>query len=115
MRKIFNYLIVANVFLGGLVLVDSPFEFYLGYIFVLLFLPVYVFCYGKLSINRKFMNTLAILTAASLINVFLGNNTLHLLAKQFTGILITGLAYYLLFKVNDYEIEKLFRIYYIKK
>ena len=111
MIVLFNYLLIFNVFAGGFVLFTSPFEFYLGYIFIICFLFVYIFRYHNININRNFLLILIVLTVSSLVNVYFGNDTLFLLAKQVLGILITGLAYYLLIKVNNYEIDKLFRIY----
>lgn len=111
MITLFNYLLIFNVFAGGFVLFDSPFEFYLGYIFIICFLFVHIFRYHNININRNFLLILIVLTLSSLVNVYFGNDTIFLLAKQIFGILITGSAYYLLIKVNNYEIDKSFRIY----
>ncbi len=111
MINLFNYLLVLNVFLGGFVLFASPFEFYVGYIFILAFLTMYVFHYHNIGINSKFLITLIAVTFFSLVNVYLENTTLALMGKQALGILVTGVAYYLLIKINKYEIDKLFRIY----
>jgi len=111
MIKIFNYLLVLNVFLGGFVLFSSPFEFYVGYLFIVFFLMVYALYYDYVGINYKFLLLLALLTVCSLVNVYKNNTTIVLISKQLFGILITGSAYYLLIKVNKCDIEKLFVIY----
>ena len=111
MTNIFNYLLIFNVFAGAFVLFYSPFDFYLGYVFIIFFLIFYFLRYRKFDINFTFLLILIWLTNFSLINVFFGNDTLHLMMKQVLGISITGSAYYLLVKVNKYEIEKLFKIY----
>ena len=111
MKNFLLYLIVSNVFLGGYIFFSSPFEFYLGYIFLLVFLLVYLLCYKKVQINYSFIFILSILAISSLVNVFLGNNTSYLLIKQLVGIFLTGVSYYLLIKVNDFKVEKLFKIY----
>ena len=111
MVNLFNYLLIFNIFAGGFVLFSSPFEFYLGYIFIILFLVVYIVHCKKFKINRIFFAVLAILTVSSLVNVYLGNTTVFSIAKQAFGILITATAYYLLIGINNYEIDKLFRIY----
>ena len=107
MVKLFNYLLVLNVFLGGFVLFVSPFEFYAGYIFVVLFLMVYALYYDYVGINYKFLLFLSVLTVFSLVNVYLNNTTILLISKQLIGILITGSAYYLLIKVNKCDIENI--------
>lgn len=108
---LFNYLLVFNIFAGAFTVFRSPFEFYLGYVFILSFLAVYIYCFHSLRINYNFILMLSILTILSLINVYLGNNTVFLLAKQVSGILITGIAYYILVKMNNYKMDKLFKIY----
>jgi len=102
---------ISNVFLGGYILSKSPFEFYIGYTFIIAFLLIYLLCYRKVQINYSFICILFILAISSLINIFFGNNTWQLFIKQIVGIFLTGVAYYLLIRVNDFEVEKLFRIY----
>ena len=111
MIGLFNYLLIFNIFGGGLVLFSSPFEFYLGYIFIVIFLFVYITFYMDIYVNRTFIYVIMFLTFFSLINVYLGNDSLALLLKQIVGISITGIGYYLLFKVNNYDFNKLFKIY----
>ncbi len=111
MINLFNYLIIFNIFGGGFVLFSSPFDLYLGYIFIILFLFVYLTFYMDIYVNRAFIFILMLLTFFSLINVYLGNDSLALLLKQFVGISISGIGYYLLFKVNKYDCDKLFKIY----
>ncbi|MDD5560587.1 MAG: hypothetical protein PHT50_00435 [Candidatus Omnitrophica bacterium] len=111
MITVFNYLLVFNVFGGAFTLFRYPFEFNLGYLFIIFFLVAYLRFYRSLCINLSFIFILIILTISSLFNVYLGNNTIFLLAKQISGILITGIAYYILVKINNYEIDNLFKIY----
>jgi len=112
MIKLFNYLLILNIFAGGFVLFFSPFEFYLGYIFIISFLLYYFIHFPKIRVKYRHSVIIpVILILSSLANVFLGNDTIFLLMKQVFGILITGIAYYLLVKINDYKIDSLFRIY----
>jgi len=111
MTPLFNYLLVFNIFAGAFTIFRAPFEFYLGYIFIIFFLVVYIWRYRGMRINSNFIIILIILTIFSLINVYLGNDTVFLLAKTISGILITGIAYYILIKINNYDINKLFKIY----
>ena len=111
MITFFNYLLIFNVFAGGFTLFSSPFEFYLGYIFIIFFLVIYILHYRNISINSNFLIILIALTISSLVNVYLGNDTFFLMTKQVLGISITGFAYYLLIKINKYKIGKLFKIY----
>jgi len=111
MITLFNYLFISNVFTGGFILFSSPFEFCFGYIFIISFLIVYLFRWGRIEINTTFIIILMVLTVSSFINVYLGNDTIFLLTKTVSGILITGIAYYLLIKINKYDINMLFNIY----
>jgi len=112
MITLFNYLLIFNIFAGGFVLsIPLPFEFYLGYLFIIAFLISYIVRYRKFDINLNFLIVLIFLTFFSLVNVLLNNVTALLVLRQVSGILITGSAYYLLIKVNKFEINKLFKIY----
>lgn len=107
----FNYLLILNIFIGASRKVIFRFEFYLGYVFIIWFLIMYVLRYRSVRINSNFLVILIILTISSLVNVCFENDSVFFIAKQVVGILLTGSAYYLLIKVNDYSIEKLFKIY----
>lgn len=111
MISLFNYLLIFNIFGCGFRLLSKPFDIFISYIFIIWFLIIYILHYYKISINRKFLIALSVLIVFSLINVYLGNDTIFLMSKQVFGILISSFAYYLLVKVNKYEIDKLFKIY----
>ncbi len=112
MIQLFNYLIVSNIFTGGFVFSTFlPFSFQIGYIIIICFLIAYIFYYQNIVINFNFLVILIAVTFFSILNVCLENVSLLFVAKQVIGILITGIAYYLLIKVNNCEIEKLFKIY----
>ncbi len=111
MINFLNYLLIANIFLGSFLIFSKPFDFNLGYILVIYFLIVYVIGKMKFPVNSKFFIILAGLSLFSLLNIAFGNTSLFLMAKPLTGIFLTGSAYYLLFKINDYNIDKLFKIY----
>jgi len=111
MLNLLNYFFVSTVFLGGFLLFTSPFEFYDSYIFILLFLFIYTIRYHKIDFNRIFLVIVLVLTIFSLVNVYLGKDTVFLMMKQVSGILLTGTAYYLLIIINKYDIDKLFKIY----
>jgi len=119
MVTLFNYLLISNIFTGGFVLFTRPFEFYLGYIFIIAFLFLYVIRYRFLYVTHcreindftAFLAVLIVLTVSSLVNVYLGKDTIFLMTKQVLGIFLNGAAYYLLIKVNKYEINRLFKVY----
>ena len=107
----FNITLILNIFMGGVLLLTSPFEFYLGYIFILFFLLFYILHYDNLHSNSSFLIIMLILTLSSLVNIYFGKNTFPLMTKQVLGILITGIAYNLLIKINKNDIDRLFKIY----
>ncbi len=111
MINILNYLLMFNIFAGGFSFFCSPFEFCIGYLFIIAFLAAYIWCYRSIAINASFFIIFMVLTVSSGMNVYFGNNTVLLMTKQVIGISAMGTAYYLLFKINGFEIEKLFNIY----
>ena len=106
-----NYLLVLNIFSGGLTLFTSPFEFYFGYTFLLAFLILYILLFRNITCHKTFLAILSILTIFSLVNVYLGKDTMSLLIKQIAGILLNAIAYYLLLNINQYKVERLFKAY----
>jgi len=111
MKRIFNYLLISNIFTTGFILFDTPFQFYIGYLFMLLFLLMHLYSYGKFKINRTFILILTLVSITSLLNIALGNNTPSLFLKQFYGFLFNGVTFYLFIRFNNNDISKLFRIY----
>ena len=111
MLNLFNHFLIFNIFAGGFILSVRPFDFYTGYIFIAAFLILYIIVYRKIYINRWFLEILMCLVLGSLLNVYLKNDTIFLMTKQVIGILVTGIAYYLLIVANEFKAEELFKIY----
>jgi hypothetical protein len=111
MTKLFNYLLISNIFTSGFVFFKKPFEFFVAYIFMILFLFYYVLTYRKLYMNSTYLLVMIIFTTLSIMNMGWNNASSFLLWKQVYGFLFNGLTYYLLMKINKYQVDKLFRIY----
>ncbi|MCP4650711.1 MAG: hypothetical protein GY853_11620 [PVC group bacterium] len=111
MKKIFNYLMISNIFTGGFVFTTELFDLYLSYLFIFFFTFSYIFSHNKLNINRKFIYILVLFSFFSFLNVLLGNNSISFLSKTVVGFIVNGIPYYLLIRLNDNNIDKLFRIY----
>ncbi|MFH1288543.1 MAG: hypothetical protein ABII25_07605 [bacterium] len=111
MKKIINYLMVFNFFTGAFVLSSGFFEFYVNYIFMAIFMCVYVLFYHKISISRSFVYVLTIAVFFSFLNVLWGKDTMPLMLKVTAGFILNGVAYYLLIRMNNYNVNELFRIY----
>jgi len=115
MKFLLNILLISNVFLSGfaswVTIFDVTFEFYIGYIFILLSILYYFIRYQNLYINRTFLTITFILAFFSIINVLTDHNHITLFLKQIIGISITASSYYLLIKINNYNVCKLYSIY----
>jgi len=111
MIPLLNYLVLSGIFASGFVLFRTPFEFYVNYLFMLLFIGAYFYRCHKIQVSKFFLIFLAIFSGVSLLNVFWGNIVLFSFVKQFGGFVLNGVVYYLLLKINDGDIEKLFYVY----
>ncbi len=111
MINLFSYLLISNIFTGSFVFSGKYFDFYIGYIFMILFLFFCVFYYGKIFINKGFIFILLLMSTLSLFNVFLGNISVPLLLKTAISFIFNGVVYYSLIRINNNKVEKLFRIY----
>lgn len=61
--------------------------------------------------NRTFILIFILFTIASAYNLVAGDNTFTFLSKQVTGVLQNAVFFYLLVKINDYDVKRLFKIY----
>jgi len=111
MINFFNYLLVSNIFTGAFVFNNGYFDLYIGQIFMAVFLLFYIIYYRKITMPRSFLYILAVAFSISLINVFQGNDSFPALLKIVIGLILNGLTYYLLLGLNDYKVDRLFRIY----
>lgn len=109
--KLFNYLLISNIFTGVFILFRKPFDFYMAYAFMILFLLFYLLVRGKFEVNRSFVIALFLVSAPSLVNIIFKNNLLSLFLKQFMGFIFNAGIYYLLIKINKGNVDRLFRIY----
>ncbi len=115
-KNFINYIIIFTIFSGGLTFANvfSFGEFRIIYILLPLILLAWIPFLENTYFDRSFLwfyTIFVIIIISSIINVFLGNNTFSLLSKQIVGILLTSLSFFLLFKINDYDVRKIFKIY----
>lgn len=100
--------IYISVFINSYVFFKSPFEFYFGYLIYILLLPVFISRYG---FNKILTSIFAILFITGMVNIVLGNNTVDLFLKVFTGLCLSYFFYYYVVVEFDYDVEQLFKWY----
>ena len=61
--------------------------------------------------SKTFLFFFGAIVLFSLYNIFLAKDTLFLLSKQLMGIFLNALFFYLIVKINKYDVKKLFKIY----
>jgi len=107
-----NYLVIFAVFSDGLVFrYILPIDLRISYFIILPTLFLFGFAFKNLYFNKTFLFVFIVVVVSSFYNVYLEKNTITLLMKQIVGIGLTSLMFYLLIKINKYNINKLFRIY----
>lgn len=111
MIQLFNYILIANFFTGGFVFYNGTFDFYISYIFMAAFLSMFIIFYRKIIISRKFVYIFMFIFLVSCINCLQGNDSIFLLLKTSIALIFNVITYYLLIHLNDYKVDKLFRIY----
>lgn len=111
MINFFNYLLVSNIFTGAFFVPTKYFQFYLGYVFMLVFLIYVTLGLKKLRLHKGFLLILTGFFAVSAIHVCLGNNSPAQLIKQMLGFILNGVVYFNLIKINEEKIERLFDAY----
>jgi hypothetical protein len=118
MKSLINLLVVLTIFLDAVILFTGPFDFYGYYLIYAIFLLIYFLTSRKIVYNKSFIFFIALISILSLFSMVLGDliSDFHvlpfkLLIKQLVLILFSSLTYYLFIKYNDYDIDKIFRIY----
>lgn len=110
--RILNYTAIFVVFSGGLVFRNIlPIDLRISYFIILPLLFLFGIVFKNLYFNKGFLFAFTIVVMSSFYNVYLEKNTITLLMKQIIGIGLTSLMFYLLIKINKYNINKLFRVY----
>jgi len=111
-KNMVNYMAVFSIFATGWMFGQFAIGQMRGFypIMAAVFLLWLPFLKG-FHINRNFLLLFMVLVLFSFCNVILGNDTFPLLMKQFFGVISSAIFFYMLFKINDYDIKGLFKIY----
>lgn len=112
LKTVVNYIAVFTIFSGAwtysIISLAQLRLFYLIILFVFLFLLP---ASDGLYFSKNFVIVFFIIIIISLYNILIEKNTVSLLLKQVLGIFGTAFFFYLLIRINEYDIEKLFKIY----
>jgi len=125
LRAILNYIVVFSVFCEALSLnFNLAFEIRLSHILLCLLL-VYYFLLHLKAIALKTYNpltiiktrplltaTVVLIAVVSFLNCLRGENAFGLFFKQVTGLLLYGTGFYVLLRINNYDVKRLFKMYF---
>lgn len=101
-------LLLSPLFFSSLILTKTPFEFYISYVPMLLYLPFFTVRYG---INKAVVIILSLLLFFGMMDVIDGDNTFASLIKIWINIAMSSIYFYQLFKYYDLDIQRLMRLY----
>ncbi|MFH1309482.1 MAG: O-antigen ligase family protein [Candidatus Omnitrophota bacterium] len=112
MKEVINYLAIFIIFAGAWMYNIGSFHMVRGY-FILMFavLILWMPFLKRLYFNKPFLILFSIIVFLSFLNIILGNNTVTLLMKQTVGIILSAFIFYILIRINEYDMKKLFNIY----
>lgn len=102
------FLVIFSIFATAWVLLKEPMEIYVGYVAILVLLPIYIFRFG---IPSGFWIAFSYLSVTGLINIALGNDTIDQFLKIFIGMMISYLFYYLVYARFNFDVHLLFKVY----
>lgn len=104
----FIILVFITIFINSYVFFKEPFEFYIGYLVYLIFLPGLIFKFG---FNRSLFFIFLILLLNGIVNIIIGNDTPAQFFKVFLGVLLSYSFYFYVLNEVNFEIENLFKWY----
>lgn len=96
------------IFISSYVLFKEPFEFYIGYLVMMFFLPFFL---RKMGVPKIGLYLLLILLFVGIYNIQVGNNTYVLFFKIYLGLIMTYFFYYYVIESFDENVEQLFKWY----
>lgn len=112
LKGLLNWISVFVVFSGGWTLHIVAFADYrLSYLLMTFVILAWLPFLRGIYMNKGFLLIFFIISLASVYNIVIGNNTLDLFVKQFVGIFLNAIFFYMLIKINNYDIKTLFGIY----
>lgn len=112
-KNLINYLAVIAIFADPFHLINyiGWFEFRGSYFILPIILILCFMTLKKIYFNRTFLIICCLLAALAFYSVLVGGSTFTSMSKAIIGIFLTSLTYYLVFKVNNYDVKKIFTIY----
>ena len=102
--------IYSTLFLSSIVLFKSPFEFYLPYFVVILFLP---FLAGRHRFPNEVVKIFFPLLVFGLISVYIGDNTIGQFMKIFVNLTVSAIFYNYVLQAYEFNVVRLTE-YYMK-
>lgn len=100
--------IYLHFFIPSYILFKEPFEFYITYTFIILYLP---FLITKYQVPRNIWWILIVLLITGILNVWLDNNTYKNFFKIYLNIAINLLFYSCVIAYYNFNVEEMFRRY----
>lgn len=113
MNFLFTQLVLSAVFMeaSAVTLEKTHFEFYTYYVIFAVFLVLYSFRLPRLVSKTGSLLVWMALLGLNFVNASFLHYSLFLVLKQALGISLTGLAFYLILQINNWDYKKLFTYY----
>ncbi|MBD78442.1 MAG: hypothetical protein CL840_05950 [Crocinitomicaceae bacterium] len=106
--KWIDYALLLTLFINGITLFTTPFEFYIGYFVIIVLIQKYLRVYS-------FPNTLfwayLVLLIAGVLSLFTGQNQISQFLKIYLGTFMAYLFYYYILERYEWNVKYLFQLY----
>ncbi len=112
LQTILNYLVISTIFMDAFVVTQQFFDMYVFYFIYVGYILYFILRYRNIYLQRSLFFFLSIVVLISLITITIFQLSYVLLIKNIIGILSSACAFFLLFKENNYDIKKLFQVYF---
>jgi len=112
-KTLLNYAAIFTIFTAGwsydrmVAFAEVRLMYFMIPLILLLWMPIL----RGLHFNRVFLIVFSAVTIFSVYSIWAGDNKPNLFLKQFIGIAMTAFFFYLLLKVNRYDVKGMFKIY----
>lgn len=108
LSKLTDIAIFSVIFISSIILLKTPFEFYLSYVGLIILLFAFIF---KYKFPTKLMYLFIPLLVFGIINVIYQNNTFAFFIKIYANLFVGALFFYYVFEYYDRDVVRFFEIY----
>jgi|GEM_PF-6680022 len=112
LQKVLNYILISTIFMDAFVVSQRWFDMYVFYFIYAGYILYFMLRYRNIYFPKSIILFLSIIVLISIVTIYIFHLSYILLIKNILGITASVVAFYSLFRENDFDLIELFRTYF---